>query len=354
MTETARSGLPSERRALRFIAIYYVLGALIVLLLAQRFPSVHTAFTMGRLSELTGGGILDPTRVGTDGVPGIDSLSVVVVSIVGALAIMLPVAWTYIVIKRQGDYDESIVHTLVILPVAVTGIVIIVQNSLALAFSLAGIVAAVRFRTTLKDTKDAVYVFLAIGVGLSAGVQALGVAAVLSIAFNAINLALWGTNFGNIYADRAGRTGNLSLGDVLAGPGSAESALSFGDPRLLKALSREELAGVAERMARMDRHLRSEAAEGQDHKSYSVLMVYATRAGEAQKVTERLLGSMAHRWRLAEMLPGNEGTSILEYLVRMGDRHTSGELLDQIREQAGPYIQAAELRSLAGLGDRRR
>lgn len=348
MADRPPVGLPSGRRALLVIVVYYVIGAAVALLLSARFPSVQSAFTMGRLSELTSAGLIGGAAVG-EAVPGIDSLAVVVVSIVGALAIMLPVAWTYILIKRQRDYDESIVHTLVILPVAVTGIVIIVQNSLALAFSLAGIVAAVRFRTTLKDTKDAVYVFLAIGVGLSAGVQALGVAAVLSIAFNAINIALWTTNFGNIYADRAGRTGNLSLGDVLAGPASADSALSFGDPRLLKTLSRRELAEAAERMARMQRHLRSETTDQQEHKAYSVLMVYALKAGEAQKVTERLLKSMAHRWRLAEIIPAEEGVSILEYLVRMGERHSTGELLDVIREQAGPYIKAAELRSLEGL-----
>ena len=33
----------------------------------------------------------------------------------------------------------------------------------------AGVVAAVRFRNTLRDTKDAVYVFLAVGIGLAWG-----------------------------------------------------------------------------------------------------------------------------------------------------------------------------------------
>ena len=98
-----------------------------------------------------------------------EGLAVEGISLLGALAIMIPVAWTYIIIKRQVGYNQSVVHTLIILPVAVTGIVIVVKTSVALAFSLAGIVAAVRFRTTLEDTKDAVYVFLAIGVGLAAG-----------------------------------------------------------------------------------------------------------------------------------------------------------------------------------------
>ena len=92
-----------------------------------------------------------------------------------------------------------------------------------LSSSLTGIVAAVRFRTTLKDTKDAVYVFLAIGVGLASGAFYLAVAGILSMVFNAVILYLFWSNFGNIYADQRSRTGAMGLGDVLAGPGSAVS-----------------------------------------------------------------------------------------------------------------------------------
>ena len=51
----------------------------------------------------------------------------------------------------------------------VTGIVIIVQNWLALAFSLAGIAGAVRFRNSLKSSGDALFILLAVGTGLGAG-----------------------------------------------------------------------------------------------------------------------------------------------------------------------------------------
>jgi hypothetical protein len=261
---------------------------------------------------------------------------------------MIPVAWTYIVIRRHADYDQSVVHTLLILPVAVAGIVIIVQNSLALAFSLAGIVAAVRFRTTLEDTKDAVYVFLAIGVGLAAGVQALGIALVLSAAFNVINLVLWNTNFGNIYADQR-RTRGLALGEVLAGPGSGATALSIGDRRLLEAMGPSELRDVAERVARMERYLDAEAEGGKERKQFSVLIVHAVPVEPAQLAVERILGDAAVRWRLAEILPGTDGVSILEYLVRLKDGYAGGSLLDAIRIEAGAAVRAAELRSLQGL-----
>src|SRR5665811_2050081 len=83
-----------------------------------------------------------------------------------------------------GQHNQNVVQTLIILPLVVAGIVYIVQNSLALAFSLAGVVGAVRFRTTLRDTRDLVYIFLSIVVGFAAGVQALAVGALLSMFFN--------------------------------------------------------------------------------------------------------------------------------------------------------------------------
>ena len=62
--------------------------------------------------------------------------------------------------------DISVVTTIVLLPIAVAAILVIVQDSLAVAFSLAGIAGLVRFRNALDDTRDAMYVVIAIAVGL--------------------------------------------------------------------------------------------------------------------------------------------------------------------------------------------
>ena len=70
------------------------------------------------------------------------------------------------------------------MPAVVAGIVLVVQHSLALAFSLAVIVAGVQFRRALSDTFDTLFIFVAIGVGIAAGTRALEIAAVLSVFFN--------------------------------------------------------------------------------------------------------------------------------------------------------------------------
>ena len=67
------------------------------------------------------------------------SLFWLTVAIIGALLTSLPVSWVYMGIRNDEEYDQSLINTILVLPMVVTGIVIIVQNSLALAFSLAGI-----------------------------------------------------------------------------------------------------------------------------------------------------------------------------------------------------------------------
>jgi uncharacterized membrane protein YhaH (DUF805 family) len=342
----------AERRSLFFVFAYYVGGAVITAALMRFVPGMENAFTLGRLRELSDAGL--GLGAGPAEGPALApwdryGMGATAASAFGALAVMIPVAWTYILIRRKADYDQSLVHTLLILPVAVSGIVTIVQNSLALAFSLAGIVAAVRFRTTLEDTKDAVYVFLAIGVGLAAGVHALGVAAVLSAAFNATNLTLWKLNFGNIYADQQRRTRGFGLGDAIAGPASGASALSFGDKRIVDAMEPRQLQEVAERLARMDRYLDDEAEGAKDRKQFHVLLIHTRSADRAQSTVEAALAVMAARWRLAEILPGAQDTTVLEYLVRPKEGFAAGSLLETIRAEAGSNVEAAELRSLHGV-----
>lgn len=118
------------------------------------------------------------------------------VAMLGAIALMCPVAYVYMRTKPKARYDTSLVQTLIVLPIVISGVVLIVRDSIALAFSLAGIVAAVRFRNTLKDTKDTVYIFLAIAVGLAAGVQALPVAFVVTLIYLGVVLLLWRYDIG--------------------------------------------------------------------------------------------------------------------------------------------------------------
>ncbi len=131
-----------------------------------------------------------------------DAASALFVSIIGALVLMIPVTWVYIGTRRRSGLDQSMIESLLMLPVAVAGVVVIVQDNLALAFSLAGIFAGIQFRSRLKYYADAHFIFAAIGVGLAAGIGALHIAAVMSLCFNYIAYFIWRLGYGAESAER--------------------------------------------------------------------------------------------------------------------------------------------------------
>ena len=127
----------------------------------------------------------------------VNNLGTLALAIVAAILLMVPVSWVYLLTHSPKEIEASFIQTMMILPVIVAGIAMIVQNSIALAFSLAGIVAAVRFRFALDKPAHALYIFAAITVGLGAGISALEVAAVVSISFVYFTMLLWKLDYGD-------------------------------------------------------------------------------------------------------------------------------------------------------------
>src|SRR3989475_8866620 len=78
-------------------------------------------------------------------------------AMIGALALVIPVARVYMLTKQRQGYDPSVVQTVILLPVAVAGIVAVVQNSLALAFSLAGDRKSTRLNSSHSQISYAVF-----------------------------------------------------------------------------------------------------------------------------------------------------------------------------------------------------
>lgn len=123
--------------------------------------------------------------------PRLHDAAILFYSMLGSVLLMLPVSWLYKGIHYDCEHDKSIDETTLILPAVVAGIVMVVQHSLALAFSLAGIVAGVQFRRALSDTFDTLFIFVAIAVGIAAGIKALDIAFVLTVFFNFSSLLIF-------------------------------------------------------------------------------------------------------------------------------------------------------------------
>ena len=186
------------------LSVYYLVIGVVVYLALKLYPWARDYLPIGGVEEL----INQPQKAGANGLTGVqvqqtghvdslgDSLFWLTTAIIGAFLTALPVSWTYMSIRHGDEYDQSLISTIIILPLIVTGFVVIVQNSLALAFALAGIAGAVRFKNSLKSSGDALFILLSVGIGLSAGIGAVELAVVMSIAFNFGFLVLWFTEYG--------------------------------------------------------------------------------------------------------------------------------------------------------------
>src|SRR5437870_13194427 len=287
------------------LAAYYAVLGLATLLLIRTFPQLRDLFE--RFQELSPvhGAVSRKDALEAAGTPGPASLGsmalglITFLSMIGALALMIPTAWVYMVTKQERGYDQSVVQTVIVLPMTVAGTLILVQNSLALAFALGGIVAAIRFRNTLKDTKDVVYIYLALGVGLAAGVYVPLVAAVMSLMFNITLLSLWKLNVGNIYADQA-LTGRLRLGQAIVGPRAQTGEYQvIGDPELLRALAPQEFEKVAAASDRLRRYI-EDRAKSKKRLFNSLLLVHTSMLEPAQQAVEAVLDQLTKRWELRE------------------------------------------------------
>lgn len=201
------------------LTVYYAVIAAVVFIAVKIWPAATNWLPVGGVEQL----ITAPSKNPLEASEAVraahvnnlgESLFWLAVAIVSALLLSLPVSWVYMGIRNDDEYDQSLINTILVLPMVVTGIVIIVQNSLALAFSLAGIAGAVRFRNSLKSSGDALFILLAVGIGLSAGIGAVELAALITIAFNYTFVALWVTEYG----ERAGMKRYMSDYDPTTHP----------------------------------------------------------------------------------------------------------------------------------------
>ena len=183
------------------LTIYYLILFGGAWLLIRNNPEMQSYLPIGGAEELINAGsgkssaleaVAQAQEVKTLG----QSLGWMAVAILGALITSFPVTWVYMATRTTDEYDQSIISTILILPSVVTSIVVVVQHSLALAFALGGIAGAVRFKNSLKSSGDALYILLSVGIGLAAGIGAVELALVMSLAFNYCFVMLWVSEYG--------------------------------------------------------------------------------------------------------------------------------------------------------------
>ena len=222
-----------------------------------------------------------------------------------AFVLTVPTVLVYVRTRSHEAYDESLVNTVLVLPSVITAILIVVQSSLALAFSLTGIVAAVRFRSNVKESRDALYIFASVAIGFASGVYALDVAAATSLFFVLLELFAW----------RSGLGGDHTQAHAAHWPDSPSN------PSLAVAAAKPN---------------------GEPKPKSMVLRVEADDLQHGRRVVEATLAATAKKWRFERTLHHGGRTTGLEYHARLRRSHSPEEVRGRILNEGSPFVTAVE------------
>lgn len=271
-----------------------------------------------------------------------DDVTFTLFSLFMSFIFSLPVAWVYTLTRDDEGFDAALVHTIVVLSMVVTAVMIVIGSELARAFSLAGVVAAVRFRNTLDDARDAVYLFIAIAIGMACGTRVYHIAIWLSLVMSLTLYLLWKYRFG-----RQLQSGSASLAELLSSGGKKKKALGNWFAEASPEL-RRRIEDTLEQQARLVQWASLEG--GKNKKRANMAIVVGSRnLGHAQAHVESVLAVQGGRWRLANLTSNGDGEGILEYIGRLPKQATPATLLAALREGATSVIDSVEIRSLKGL-----
>ncbi|AST93487.1 DUF4956 domain-containing protein [Sutcliffiella cohnii] len=123
----------------------------------------------------------------------IDGFLAVFLSFILALIITKVYKLTY----KGPRYSQSFVHTVIIMGVVVSLIMIVIGNNVAVAFGLVGAFSIIRFRSAMSDPKDIAFIFFAMAAGIACGLGFYLLAIIFTITLSLLIYALYIFNYGN-------------------------------------------------------------------------------------------------------------------------------------------------------------
>ena len=195
-----------------------------------------------------------------------------------------------------------------------------------------------RFRTNMTDTRDIVFIFLAIVVGFAAGVQVIMVALLLTVLFNFVLIALWRYDFGRpVLEPTAAATWAEPLHDLA---GTDHGGVPVPDRDLVLALTPKKAEALAERFERVRDML---GAKGKKPKYDAVVAVTSNEVAEAQKHLEPALEQVTKRWKLDEVVTNSGKPSELYYLVHTKKSVPRDAMVTAIRAGGNGSIETVDV-----------
>jgi len=113
-----------------------------------------------------------------------------------SFGLSLIVGYIYRATHQGTSYSQTTVHTMIIMAVVVSVIMLIIGSNIARAFSLVGALSIIRFRNAVKESRDVAFYFLTMAIGMACGTGFYGVAIVFTICVTVMIYCLTRFNVG--------------------------------------------------------------------------------------------------------------------------------------------------------------
>lgn len=268
-----------------------------------------------------------------------DDSIVTVWSLFLTVLLVAPLGWVYSYTKKKAGFDPALVQTLIVMAMVVCGMMMLIQDQFSRALALVGVVSAVRFRTNLRDPKDAVYLLVSIGIGMGSGLQVYRVALWMTIVMCITFLLL----------------SKYQVGESPAGEGGFLDAKPKKDKKDKKDKKEKkdkkkkqkdaEEAGASEeppsRIARIADSLVD--TENGIERPNTLLVLEAVDSETAIGYISHALGALEIPWHLVTVTPG-DGFTTLEYMLRLDDGDSAKNFAASIETACGNSVRSVDIR----------
>ncbi len=106
------------------------------------------------------------------------------------------ITWVYRKTHKGGQYSQSFVHTIIIMSVVVSVVMIVIGNNIAVAFGLVGAFSIIRFRSAMSDPKDIAFIFFGMAAGIACGLGFYTLAVLFAITLSILIYFLFAVDYG--------------------------------------------------------------------------------------------------------------------------------------------------------------
>lgn len=273
------------------------------------------------------------------------SLPLVSWILLGTLAAALPVMWTRSITAKRRGWSQTLVQSLLAVPLLAASVVLVVPHGAKAAVALVALVAlfiAMQVTRRSRRSADAIALGVAASIGIAAARGLLMVGLAVSLAYCTVSLACawldvarrpmlglrrrWRSR-----TPSAARSGRLAVGRegrTAMGEGAAHATdAAF---RLAARAWRERLAITA-----------PTTTEDPKARFNAALRIHSAVGDRGQARLERILRRCTRRWELRTCEPGANGMTVLHYGVRVPP-NARGRLLDALQRSA--LAEGVELR----------